>query len=237
MQKSFYNFQNKKNRKSVLKQTHFKSAVLLFSFLSTLCVYALLRNKQSKLKIKMSDYNLNKNTFEKATFGAGCFWCTESIFMELKGVESVFPGYMGGKLKNPTYKEVCSSLSGHAEVVQITYDPSVIAYVELLEVFFLIHDPTTLNRQGADVGSQYRSVIFYHYPYQKEKVDTYTELLSKSGAFENKIVTEITEALEFYRAEKEHLNYYNLNKQQPYCKAIIQPKLEKFRKVFADKTK
>lgn len=185
----------------------------------------------------MTSNDLTKNTFELATFGAGCFWCTESIFMELKGVESVLPGYMGGKSKNPTYKEVCSGLSGHAEVVQITYDPSIISYVELLEVFFLIHDPTSLNRQGADVGSQYRSVIFYHYPYQKEKASTYIELLDNSGAFENKIVTEITKASEFYRAEKEHLNYYNLNKQQPYCKAVIQPKLEKFRKVFADKTK
>jgi peptide-methionine (S)-S-oxide reductase len=175
--------------------------------------------------------------YDTATFGAGCFWCIEAVFSELKGVVKLLPGYMGGKLKNPTYKEVCTGITGHAEVVQIIYNAEIISYVELLEVFFLVHDPTTLNKQGADVGSQYRSVIFYHNSYQKEKAERYKDILNNSGAFESKIVTEITEASIFYKAEDYHINYYNLNNKEPYCKAVIQPKLEKFKKAFSDKTK
>jgi peptide-methionine (S)-S-oxide reductase len=174
---------------------------------------------------------------EKATFGAGCFWCVEAIFAELKGVESVTPGYAGGNVKNPTYKEVCDGTTGHAEVAQVVYDPSVISYDELLEVFWKTHDPTTLNRQGADVGTQYRSVVFYHSEDQKEKAEYYKQKLEESGAWDNPIVTEI-EALDiFYEAEDYHNDYYQNNPDQGYCRYVIQPKLSKFRKAFADKLK
>ena len=172
-----------------------------------------------------------------ATFGNGCFWCTEAIFQQLNGVTKVVSGYSGGKVKNPTYKEVCSGLTGHAEAIQITYDPSVISFEELLEVFWQTHDPTTLNRQGADEGTQYRSVIFYHNDEQKKLAETYKEKLDKSGAFDDPIVTEISPYTEFYPAENYHQNYYNLNGTAPYCSFVIQPKVEKFQKVFKSKLK
>jgi peptide-methionine (S)-S-oxide reductase len=172
-----------------------------------------------------------------ATFGSGCFWCTEAIFQNVEGVLKVESGYSGGKVKNPTYKEVCSGLTGHAEVIQVTYDPNVVTYDELLEIFWKTHDPTTLNRQGADVGTQYRSVIFYHDEMQKELAETYKEKLDKSGAFASPIVTEISPMTVFYKAEDYHQNYYNLNGNAPYCTFVIQPKLEKFKKVFAEKLK
>ncbi|HMP17332.1 MAG TPA: peptide-methionine (S)-S-oxide reductase MsrA [Gemmatales bacterium] len=174
---------------------------------------------------------------ETATFGNGCFWCTEAIFQRLKGVVTVKSGYTGGKVKNPTYKQVCEGNTGHAEAIQITFDPKVITYAELLEVFWQTHDPTTLNRQGADVGTQYRSAIFYHTPEQKKLAEEYKQKLDKSGAFNKPIVTEITAASKFYVAEDYHQNYYNLNGSQPYCQAVIKPKMEKFKKVFADKLK
>ncbi|MCS6974356.1 MAG: peptide-methionine (S)-S-oxide reductase MsrA [Cyclobacteriaceae bacterium] len=173
--------------------------------------------------------------FELATFGSGCFWCTEAIFQQVAGVQKVVSGYAGGKVKNPTYKEVCTGLTGHAEVVQITFDPSVISYDELLEIFWKTHDPTTLNRQGNDVGTQYRSVIFYHSEVQKKKAEYYRKKLDESGAFGRPIVTEISPFTEFYPAEDYHQNYYRLNPSAPYCQYIIAPKLEKFRKVFAKK--
>lgn len=172
-----------------------------------------------------------------ATFGSGCFWCTEAIFQNVDGVLKVESGYAGGKVKKPTYKEVCSGLTGHAEVVQLTYDPNEITYDELLEIFWKTHDPTTLNRQGADVGTQYRSVIFYHDDEQKQLANLYKEKLDKSGAFADPIVTEISPSPEFYKAEDYHQNYYNLNGNAPYCTFVIQPKLEKFKKVFAEKLK
>lgn len=172
-----------------------------------------------------------------ATFGNGCFWCTEAIFQRLNGVEKVVSGYSGGKVKNPTYKEVCSGLTGHAEAIQITYDPAKISFDELLEVFWKTHDPTTLNRQGADVGTQYRSAIFYHNDEQKRLAEEYRKKLDASGAFDNPIVTEITAFTEFYPAEDYHQNYFNLNGTQPYCSFVIQPKVEKFQKVFKSKLK
>jgi len=170
---------------------------------------------------------------EVATFGEGCFWCSEAIFQSLEGVIKVESGYSGGNIKNPTYREVCSGLTGHAEVVQITYDPEVISYKTLLEVFWQTHDPTTLNRQGADVGTQYRSVIFYHSQEQKDQAEFYKKELIKSGVFKDPIVTEITKFETFYPAEDYHQNYYLLNGDQPYCNLVILPKLEKFKKAFS----
>ena len=172
-----------------------------------------------------------------ATFGTGCFWCTEALFQQLKGVQSVTSGYSGGKGKNPTYEQVCSGESGHAEVVQVVYDPKVISFVDLLEVFWKIHDPTTLNQQGNDVGTQYRSAIFYHDAEQKKLAEEYKKKLDKSGAFNRPIVTEITPYGEFYSAEKYHQNYFNDNINQGYCQFVIQPKLDKFKQVFKDKLK
>jgi peptide methionine sulfoxide reductase msrA/msrB len=181
--------------------------------------------------------NAAKPATETATFGAGCFWCVEAVFQELKGVISVTSGYAGGHVKNPSYKEVCYGTTGHAEVAQIVYDPSVTSYDELLEVFWQTHDPTTLNRQGADEGTQYRSVIFYHNDTQKERAEYYKQELDASGAWDRPIVTEISPLPTFYPAEDYHQNYYSTNPEQGYCRAVIRPKVEKFRKVFADKLK
>lgn len=174
---------------------------------------------------------------DTATFGAGCFWCVEAIFQNLDGVESVASGYSGGHVKNPAYKEVCNGTTGHAEVIQLTYDPSKITFEELLEVFWQTHDPTTLNRQGADVGTQYRSAIFYHNDKQKELAETYRKKLDESGAFDKPIVTEISPIKNFYKAEDYHQNYYNQNSEESYCTFVIRPKLDKFKKVFGDKMK
>jgi peptide-methionine (S)-S-oxide reductase len=174
---------------------------------------------------------------DTATFGTGCFWCTEAIFQELKGVLKVTSGYSGGTVKNPSYEEVCSGETGHAECLQIIYDPKVISYDELLEVFWESHDPTSLNRQGNDVGTQYRSVIFYHNAEQKTKSEEYKIKLDKSGAFANPIVTEISPFTHFYAAEDYHQDYYRLHGNQPYCSFVIRPKVEKFEKVFKDKLK
>lgn len=170
-----------------------------------------------------------------ATFGSGCFWCTEAVFQELEGVTRVVSGYSGGRGKNPTYREVCSGESGHAEVIQVTYDPREIAYEQLLEVFWQSHDPTTLNRQGNDEGTQYRSVIFYHDEEQHRLATAYRQKLDQSGAFRAPIVTEISPMGEFYPAEDYHQNYFRDNSREPYCTYVIRPKLEKFRKVFADR--
>ena len=174
---------------------------------------------------------------QTATFGAGCFWCIEAVFQDLEGVESVTSGYMGGKVKNPTYKEVCTGTTGHAEVAQIVYDPSKITFDELLEVFWQTHDPTTLNRQGNDRGTQYRSAIFYNDENQKTRAEYFKQKLTEEEAFSNPIVTEIVAAETFYPAEDYHQNYFNMNPEQGYCKAIIKPKVEKFHKAFADKLK
>lgn len=178
----------------------------------------------------------NKKT-ETATFGSGCFWCTETIFEKLDGVISAVSGYSGGTKENPTYREVCTGNTGHAEVVQITYDPSKISFTELLEVFWQTHDPTTLNRQGNDVGTQYRSAIFYHNEEQKKLAEEYKAKLTEAKIFKDPIVTEITRFDKFYPAENYHQDYYELNKSQPYCSMVITPKVEKFKKVFKDKLK
>jgi peptide-methionine (S)-S-oxide reductase len=172
-----------------------------------------------------------------ATFGSGCFWCTEAVFLQLKGVTSVVSGYSGGAVENPTYDQVCSGTTGHAEVIQVTFDPQVVGYPELLEVFWKTHDPTTLNRQGNDVGTQYRSVVFYHDDTQRELAEHYKDKLNKSGIFDSPIVTEISAFTKFYAAEDYHQNYYAQNKWQPYCTYIIGPKLDKLRQVFGEKLK
>jgi peptide-methionine (S)-S-oxide reductase len=175
---------------------------------------------------------------DTATFGTGCFWCTEAIFEELNGVLKVTSGYTGGTVNNPTYKEVCTGETGHAEAVQVVYEPAKISYDELLEVFFEVHDPTSLNRQGADVGTQYRSAIFYHNAAQKQKAEYYKNELNKSGAYDKQIVTEIASVSKFYPAEDYHQEYYENNKNSnPYCSVVIRPKLEKFQKVFSKKLK
>ena len=174
---------------------------------------------------------------ETATFGTGCFWCTEAVFQELKGVIKVTSGYSGGQAINPTYEEVCSGTTGHAECLQIVYDPSVITFDELLEVFWESHDPTQLNRQGNDVGTQYRSAIFYHNEEQKEKAEHYKAELDKTGAYAKPIVTEITAFTKFYPAEDYHKDYFKLHGSQPYCYLVIKPKVEKFEKAFKNKLK
>ena len=170
----------------------------------------------------------------KATFGGGCFWCTEAVYAQIKGVESVVSGYIGGQVENPTYKQVCSGLTGHAEAVEITYDPAVVPYEKLLEIFFSTHDPTTLNRQGADVGTQYRSAIFYHDDEQKKTAQQVIIRLNAAKVFPSKIVTKREPATVFYPAEDYHQDYFALNGFQPYCQAVIAPKVAKVRKVFKD---
>ena len=178
-----------------------------------------------------------KEGMEVATFAGGCFWCTEAVFLEIKGVEKVISGYTGGKTVNPTYKEICTGETGHAEAIQITYDPKQVAYEDLLEVFFGTHDPTTLNRQGADIGTQYRSEIFYHSEEQKNKAENYIQLLEKEKLYNKPIVTKISSAVVFYPAEDYHQNYYNQNSSQGYCQMVIAPKLEKLRKYYKSKLK
>ncbi|HPF63745.1 peptide-methionine (S)-S-oxide reductase MsrA [Lentimicrobium sp.] len=174
---------------------------------------------------------------ETATFGSGCFWCSEAIFQQLKGVIKVEPGYSGGARANPTYEQVSSGATGHAEVIQVTYNPEIITFDELLEVFWSTHDPTTLNRQGADVGTQYRSVIFYHNEQQRHLAETYKARLDSSGAWKNPVVTEISPLKVFYPAESYHHDYFDRNSNAPYCTYVIVPKLEKFKKVFQDKVR
>lgn len=169
---------------------------------------------------------------EKAVFAGGCFWCTEAIFQGLKGVTSVLPGYSGGKVVNPTYEQVCDGNTGHAEATEIEFDPAIIPFTVLLEVFFATHDPTTMNRQGNDVGPQYRSVIFYTSPEQKQQAEEYVKAAQKD--FDRPIVTTIEPLDKFYVAENYHQNYFNNNKNQPYCQAVINPKLKKFREKFAN---
>ncbi len=187
--------------------------------------------KENKI---MTSSNVKLDT---ATFGTGCFWCTEAIFQQLEGVEKVTSGYSGGTVPNPTYEEVCSKTTGHAECLNIMYNPAKISFDELLEVFWQIHDPTTLNRQGADVGTQYRSVVFYHTAEQKDKTEKYKTALNKTGAFNNPVVTTLEPFTIFYPADEEHQNYYRNNTSQGYCQFVIRPKVEKFEKVFKSKLK
>lgn len=172
------------------------------------------------------------DTIEVATFGNGCFWCTEAVFGKLKGVISVESGYSGGEVINPDYKSVCSGTTGHAECLQIKFNPEIISFTDLLEVFWKTHDPTTLNRQGGDVGTQYRSVIFYHNDIQKQEAETYKFQLDQSGIYNNPIVTEISAAGIFYPAENYHQDYFENNGSNPYCQLVVRPKVEKFKKSF-----
>lgn len=174
---------------------------------------------------------------QQATFANGCFWCTEAVFQRLKGVENVRSGYTGGMIKNPSYREVCMGRTGHAEGIQFDFDPEQISYLELLQIFFKTHDPTTLNRQGNDVGTQYRSHIFTHNEEQQEQATQIIEELNREGVFDAPIVTKVSAASEFYVAESKHQDFYNQNEYQPYCQYIIVPKLSKLEAIFADKLK
>ena len=173
--------------------------------------------------------------FETATLGAGCFWCVEAVFQDLKGVHRAVSGYAGGAVENPTYQQVCTGTTGHAEVVQITFDPEAISFADLLAVFWRTHDPTTLNRQGADVGTQYRSAIFYHTEEQRAIAEESKRETDASGLWPGPIVTEIAPLRNFYEAEDYHRDYYRLNPDQPYCRMVIDPKIRKFRKAFQDR--
>jgi peptide-methionine (S)-S-oxide reductase len=206
------------------------SSILL---LGGLMITSACAQKQDTKSATMNDSS-NKS---QATFGAGCFWCVEAIFQRIEGVDTVVSGYAGGHVKNPSYKEVCNGTTGHAEVCQLTYDPSVVSFEELLEIFWKTHDPTTLNRQGNDVGTQYRSAIFYHDEKQKDIATAYKKKLNETNAFGKPVVTEIVPFKEMYIAEDYHQNYFNENGSQPYCNFVILPKVEKLEKVFKDKLK
>ena len=195
-----------------------KGVFLLFSFL------LIFMNSEAKNK-------------EKATLGAGCFWCVEAVYDQLKGVISVESGYSGGHNANPTYKEVCEGTTGHAEVCQITFDSDIISFADILTVFWSIHDPTTLNRQGADVGTQYRSSIFYHNEKQKSVAEEQIKLITEQKLYQDPIVTEITEYSNFYVAEDYHQEYFSNNPNQPYCRMVVGPKVDKFKKLFKDRLK
>ena len=191
------------------------------------------QNEEFKETIKI---NIEEGK-EVATFAGGCFWCTEAVFLEIKGVEKVVSGYTGGTTKNPSYREIGTGTTGHAEAIEITYDPTLVQYKDLLEIFFSSHNPTTLNRQGADVGTQYRSEIFYHSKQQKEQADEYIALIEKEKLYDDPIVTVVSPAVVFYVAEEYHQNYYNENSSQGYCQMVIAPKLEKLRKYYKSKLK
>ena len=185
----------------------------------------------------VADAHQTKKKMEIATLGGGCFWCTEAIYKEFKGVESVTSGYAGGDIINPSYREVCTGETGHAEVVEIEFDPSVVSFQQILEVFFSTHDPTTLNRQGADVGTQYRSVIFYHNEEQKRIAEEIIEQLNNEKVFNKPVVTEVSPWKNFFKAEDYHQDYFENNSSQAYCQFVIVPKLNKFRKTFNDQLK
>lgn len=193
--------------------------------------------KKQEKKSKKKEIAMNNDNLELATFGGGCFWCTEAIFEQLEGVHKVESGYSGGHVKNPSYKAVTTGNTGHAEVIHITFDPTKVSFNELLDVFFNTHNPTTLNRQGNDVGTQYRSAVFYHNDAQRDAANDMINALDKSGSFEDKIVTEVTEFDTFYVAENYHQNYYENNSNQGYCQVVINPKLEKFQKMYKEKLK
>jgi len=214
------------------------SALLAFAMQLTACAQNNNYEKSNTFN-KMNNTNpgTQQHKTEVATFAAGCFWCVEAQYQQLKGVEKVESGYIGGHIENPTYKQVCTGETGHAEACNIYYDPAVISYDELLAAFWVAHDPTQLNRQGNDVGTQYRSAIFYHNEEQKQKAEEYKRKLDEEKAFSGPIVTEISPYTKFYKAEDYHQNYYNDNQSQGYCVFVVKPKMDKFRKVFKDKLK
>lgn len=210
--------------------------ILIFPLLCIMLLACSADEPHSIPSKKGKQMNTNAQT-DTATFGAGCFWCVEAVFQNLEGVQSVTSGYSGGSVSNPSYKEVCNGTTGHAEVCQIVYNPQKISFETLLEAFWGTHDPTTLNRQGNDVGTQYRSSIFYHSDEQKKTAEEYKAQLNKSGAWDKPLVTEIVKFEKFYPAEDYHQNYFNENGQQSYCQFVIRPKVEKFKKMFKDKLK
>lgn len=207
-----------------------------FSILLLVSVFGFCQNV-SKINKEQKVMNMKEEKNEVAILANGCFWCTEAIFQQLKGVKTVESGYIGGTKENPTYKEVCTGETNHAEALRINYDPSVLSYSELLEVFFATHDPTSLNRQGEDIGTQYRSEIFYTNEVQKQTAIDFIAELTEQEFFDKPLVTKISAATKFWEAEDYHKNYYENNKTQPYCNAVISPKVAKFKKYFADKIK
>jgi peptide-methionine (S)-S-oxide reductase len=219
-----------------MKSNSLSTFVLVLLFVPVLCIACTSSGTNTINTSQVTD-PINGNETGSATFGAGCFWCVEAIFDGLKGVISVESGYSGGTVKNPAYREVCEGTTGHAEVCRITFDPEVISFDELLTVFWYTHDPTTINRQGNDWGTQYRSAIFYHDENQKMMAERSRETTNRSGLWDNPIITEISPLTNYYKAEDYHQDYFVRNRSQPYCSAIIAPKLEKFRKQFKDKLK
>lgn len=215
------------------------SVFLLFSAMQlSACAQENKYEKTNTFKKMNNTHTMStEHKIEVATFGAGCFWCTEAQFQQLKGVDKVESGFSGGHTNNPTYKEVCTGTTGHAEVCNIYYDPAVISFDELLAAFWTCHDPTQLNRQGNDVGTQYRSVVFYHNAEQKQKTEEYKQKLNEEHAWDKPVVTEISPFTKFYKAEDYHQDYYNLNGSEPYCQFVVKPKLDKFKKVFKEKLK
>jgi peptide-methionine (S)-S-oxide reductase len=211
------------------------------TFINTIIIsclfYGCMQAQKQEGKTLKNNLSMENIKLDTATFGAGCFWCVEAVFQQLKGVQKVVSGYSGGTIKNPAYKEVCMGITGHAEVCQIYFNQNEISFKDLLEVFWQTHDPTTLNRQGNDTGTQYRSAIFFHNEEQKDTAELLKKRLNESGAFKNPVITEITEFKNFYPAEDYHQNYYNLNEEEPYCQFVIKPKLDKFKKAFSIKIK
>lgn len=221
------------NKKVFVMKSIFFISLLSFSFCKSNESNEMRQIIEFKEPVKM---NIEEGR-EVATLAGGCFWCTEAIFLELKGVEKVVSGYTGGNIKNPSYREICTGTTGHAEAIQITYNPALIKYKDLLEIFFSSHNPTTLNRQGADVGTQYRSEIFYHSEDQMRQAQEYIALIEKEKLYDKPIVTKVSPAVVFYVAEDYHQNYYNENSSQGYCQMVIAPKLEKLRKYYKSKLK
>jgi peptide-methionine (S)-S-oxide reductase len=217
--------------KSCLSRSQFLGSVALGT------LFTLLLNAPAMSQTENQSGNKTESNLEVATFGGGCFWCVESVFEQVKGVKSVVSGYEGGRVKNPTYKQVCTGNTGHAEVCRVEYDPKEVSFEKLLQIFWKVHDPTTLNRQGPDEGTQYRSVIFYHTEEQREIAQKYKKKLNELKAFRSPVVTEISETSEFYPAEEYHQDYFAKNPRDAYCNYNIPPKLEKFRQAFGDMVK
>ena len=209
---------------------------IVYTYLVSILIFFVMTNPATGAQKDMKT-KVTKNINEEITLGGGCFWCLDAVYREIRGVEKVLSGYSGGSVANPTYEEVCAGSTGHAEVVQITFNPRIITLEKLLQIFFVIHDPTTLNRQGADVGTQYRSIIFYRNQKQKDVIDKVIGELKKDEVYKNPIVTEVVPFQSFYAAEDYHQDYYSQNKEQGYCRVIINPKLEKFKKTFRDNLK
>jgi peptide-methionine (S)-S-oxide reductase len=218
-------------------KTRYMISLINVVLISMLSFISCAEHKSQTMDITDERMNVSGQNNDTATFATGCFWCTEAIFQRMKGVKKVTSGYSGGNIPNPTYEEVCTGSTGHAECCRVIYDPAVVSFDELLEVFWKTHDPTTLNRQGNDVGTQYRSAVFYHTEEQKEKAEHYKKALDSSGAFNSPIVTVIEPIKNFYSAENYHQDYFNSNPGNTYCRFVIVPKVEKFQKVFKDKLK